>query len=342
MTITTASHPGPFPLGRWIAACAAAEAIGMSASAAAARAPELLPGGGTVAVGLAFVVLGGLIEGIALGTLQSAVLRRWLPAMNRMWWILATVLVAGLGWAAASAPSQLAPPDDSAAPPLPLILIGAVALGAVMGVALGAAQAGGLRTVVRHPWAWIRISAIAWAPTMAIIFAGATTPGTDWSLPSVVLFGAATGAVAGAVLGLITGMLTPWLSGHSVTNRLVARILGSPARGLLASSLVLLRVRGRISGVEFELPVQFARTAGGIVIVPGRPERKQWWRNLVKPSAITVLIDGTWRLAVARLVVADDPEHATALADYRHRWSKITVPADTPLVLATWSDPSAP
>jgi hypothetical protein len=37
----------------------------------------------------------------------------------------------------------------------------------------------------------------------------------------------------------------------------------------------MLRVRGRHSGTLFEFPVQYATTAGGIVIVPGRPETKQ-------------------------------------------------------------------
>jgi hypothetical protein len=49
----------------WILACVAAECIGMTAAASAARASMGLPS----ATALALIVLGGLIEGIALGVL---------------------------------------------------------------------------------------------------------------------------------------------------------------------------------------------------------------------------------------------------------------------------------
>ena len=97
------------PLG-WVIACVVGEGIGMTASASAARASEGLPG----SAALAIVVAGGLIEGVALGVLQAAWLARRFPGLSRLRWIVTTVLIAGIGWALASAPSALSDPGGAA------------------------------------------------------------------------------------------------------------------------------------------------------------------------------------------------------------------------------------
>lgn len=336
MNRTQAEH-GRFPLGRWIAFCALAEAIGMSASAAAARATEFIPGAGAVGP-FALIVVGGLIEGLALGLFQSAALARWLPQFSRRRWMLVTVIVAGLGWAAASAPSQLSAQDDST-PPIAFIAAAAAGLGIATGAFLGAAQAGGFRQLVRHPWRWIGISAVAWIPTMIVIFLGATSPNSDWSFLQVVAFGAATGTLAGAVLGLLSGILAPSLLGHSIANRIVARLLNSPGRRLLDKSLVVMRVRGRNSGAQFELPVRYTRIDNGLVIVPGRPERKQWWRNLRLPTTIEVLLDGEWRPATAVVLGTNDEPYAGLVAVCRERRANMRVPSGDPIVVVTFQGP---
>ena len=123
------SSPAVPSVLRWTALCAAAEAVGMTASAGAARAGQALadrpgPLGGT-GVALAVVVAGGLVEGVALGSAQAWPLGRWLTSLRRGRYVLATVLVAGLGWAAASAPSVLAGGGDGReTPPLGLVLLG--------------------------------------------------------------------------------------------------------------------------------------------------------------------------------------------------------------------------
>lgn len=193
----------------WIIACVVAEAVGMTASAGAAQASKGLPG----YAALIIVVVGGLIEGTALGVLQGAWLTRRFPGLSRFGWAATTVLIAGLGWALASAPSVMADPD--AAQPDPLsIAVGAAGLGVVMGALLGTGQALVLRHHVRHPWRWIGISAAAWAPTMVVIFIGATVPDASWSTAAVILTGALTGVVAGAVLGLVSIALMRTLSGQ--------------------------------------------------------------------------------------------------------------------------------
>jgi hypothetical protein len=133
------------------------------------------------------------------------VLARVAPALRRQWYVAVTVLVAGLGWAAASAPAVLAGDDGNDTPPLGLVLAGALGLGLVMGGVLGAAQAVVLRRAVRRPWRWVAANAAAWPPAMVVVFLGATTPGAGWPVWSVLVLGAVTGAAAGGVLGLLSG-----------------------------------------------------------------------------------------------------------------------------------------
>lgn len=211
-----ATHDGSrFQLWRWVILCAVAETLGMTAAAAATRLadawlPEPRQGADSLLV-LLMIVAGGLVEGVALGTLQSIGLARWIPAVSRPRWILATTVVAGLGWAAASAPAQFSDSTDSFTPPVAVVVGGGLLLGALMGCVLGAVQAGGLRGRVRHPWRWIGISLVAWAPAMGIIFTGATTAGAEWPAFLTLLWAAATGAAAGATLGLLSGLLWPVL-----------------------------------------------------------------------------------------------------------------------------------
>ena len=194
--------------GGWIAACAAAECIGMTASASAARVADGLPG----AAALTIVVLGGVIEGVALGVLQAAWLATRFAGLSRWAWIGTTALIAGLGWAFASAPSALGDPGGTAPHPGVIVLL-AAGLGLAMGALLGVGQAVVLRGHVPHPWRWVWISALAWMPAMMVIFTGATVPDASWSLAAVVGLGALTGLVAGAVLGLVSLALMPALTG---------------------------------------------------------------------------------------------------------------------------------
>jgi len=133
-------------VGTWTLLCASAEGLGMTAAAGAAKVSQGLVGEPSsrpeVALVLSLAVAGGLIEGVALGVLQAAGLRRWLPGPRARRWVLVTVAVAGVGWAAASAPGAFAGPGDATAPALPVVLGGAASLGAAMGVAGRGASAG--------------------------------------------------------------------------------------------------------------------------------------------------------------------------------------------------------
>ena len=194
----------------WIGLCAAAEAVGMTAAALAATTSSAP--GVPASAALALVVAGGLVEGIALGVAQAVGLRGLLARSGRRAWVFATVLVAGLGWAAASAPAAFDPGGGSE-PPVALVLGGAAALGAVMGAVLGAAQGWVLRGAVPHPWRWVGANAAAWASAMPVIFLGAMSPSADWSVIAVAALGTGTGLAAGAVLGAVTGWFLPSLCG---------------------------------------------------------------------------------------------------------------------------------
>ncbi len=210
----------PLSRGRWIVLCTSAEAIGMTAAATAAKVAHSLvrepSGTGQRWLGLMLVVAGGLVEGVALGGLQAAGLRRLLPGLDRHRWVLLTTAVAGLGWAVASAPAALSgnESDSAASPPALLMLSGAAALGATMGAVLGAAQASALRGLVSRPARWTTANVAAWAPAMVVIFAGAGAPAADWRVAAVAGLGTLTGAMAGAVLGLVTGLFLPALAGR--------------------------------------------------------------------------------------------------------------------------------
>ncbi len=124
----------------------------------------------------------------------------------------------------------------------------------------------------------------------------------------------------------------------SLASRAVRAILRSPVGGAMGRSLVMMRVRGRNSGNVFEFPVQYATTSGGIIVVPGRPETKQWWRNLREPSSVEVLYRGSWRRARGVALVDADSLYGRALDDYLARWPDVHVVPGDPLVLVTWLD----
>jgi hypothetical protein len=189
----------------WLTACVTAESVGMTAAALAWKGADRLD---DTAAALSVVVAGGLVEGFALGALQGRVLGRRFDRALARGWTVTTTLVAGLGWAAGSAPSVLATSDGAGeGPPLGLVLLGAGAMGAAMGLALGAAQSLLLRGRAVRPWRWTAVSALAWAPTMVVVFVGAGVPSSDWPTLAVVVTATLAGAAAGTVLGVLT---RPW------------------------------------------------------------------------------------------------------------------------------------
>ena len=179
----------------------------------------------TVALAVGAIVAAGLVEGTALGFAQALTLRRALPRLRVRWYVAATVLVAGLGWAAGSVPSILsarATVESSAAadsgPAWWLMLLGGAGLGLAMGVLLGIGQALALRREARKPWRWVTANAIAWTPAMAVLMLGASLPGESWGIPLVVAWAAVVGGLAGGILGLVLSLRVGSLGGAAPTG----------------------------------------------------------------------------------------------------------------------------
>jgi uncharacterized integral membrane protein len=326
----------PLSLVGWTALCAVAEAIGMTAAAAAAKGSQALIGepanSREVVEALSIAIAGGLVEGVALGGLQALGMGRLLPDLNRPQWVLVTTAVAGVGWAGASAAAAGSGRDDGAAPAPLLILGAAIVLGAVLGTLLGTGQATVLRAQVRHPWRWVGANMAAWPPAMAVIFFGASVPGTDWPAGTVIALATVTGLLAGAILGLISGWFVHCPDGPSAQSRIALYLLGGPAHRLLDRALVALCVRGVVSGSTFELPVQYAAGDNAVVVLPGKPATKSWWRNLVDPAPVEVLLAGRWQPGYGIVLHPGEPGYDAALNLYRQRWPRAAIPADNPLV----------
>jgi hypothetical protein len=67
---------------------------------------------------------------------------------------------------------------------------------------------------------------------------------------------------------------------NNIVNPLMRLILNSPLHGMMSAGLLLISYRGRKSGKEYTLPVQYTQDGKKIYIIPGMPEQKTWWRNL--------------------------------------------------------------
>ncbi|NYD58055.1 hypothetical protein BKA08_002293 [Nocardioides marinisabuli] len=336
-TSRSADRPG---LGVWVAALSLAEAVGLAAAAGASRLVgswSAEPGvRGSLGFGLLLVVGAGLVEGLALGSAQAWNLGCWLPRLRRARFVAATVLVAGLGWAAGAAPGVLGQEaGEAVGSPSPVVLLlAAVGVGVVLGPLLGLAQASALRPAVGHPGAWVLASALAWPPVMVAIFAGASLPGQDWSPAEVVGAGAATGAVAGGLLGLATYWALGSMTGVPLWDRVLLRLLGS-SWGWLDGDLVGVEVRGRRTGRTHQVPVRYAVDLEGALVVVPR-DGTSWWCNVHRPTAaVEVLWQGEWLPAYAEPLVPGHPDHEEAWATYSLRWPRAHLPANG-VVVRVW------
>ncbi|MGD9960127.1 nitroreductase/quinone reductase family protein [Nocardioides sp.] len=322
-------------LRRWVAVCAAAEAIGMTAAAGAARyADHVLQDrtSVTVALAAAVIVTGGLVEGTALAVGQGVTLRRSVPSIRFRSYVLVTVLVAGLGWTAGSLPSLAASSSSAAAPAWWLMVLAGAGMGLVMGPLLGTAQALVLRASVRRPWTWVLANLLAWTPTMAVMMVGASIPSASWSTPVVLVWAVFVGTLAGALLGLVLGLHAPSLNGGRPRDRLVLACLRLGHPRSLCRSVVGLRITGRRSGRTFELPVMAAESSDGLVVAVGQAATKTWWRNVPDRPLVWVLRDRQWLPACAELLTPEAPDYADLRSAYQARWARARLADDDPIV----------
>jgi hypothetical protein len=348
--MSSGQQSGELHLLRWIALLAMAEAVGMTAAAGAARIGQaVVPdphGPGPMTLAIALATAGGVVEGSAVGVATARLLRPLAPDLPVRRWVIVTTLVAAIGWAGGTIPSALSGTDDATAGPSRwLVIAGALGLGLLMGAGLGWTQAGLLRHRVSFPLRWVGASALAWAPAMAVIFLGATTPAATWPVPAVLGLAAVTGLLAGSVLGLILGWSVPSLTGTSASGRVLLAARRSPRfRRLVPRGLIGLKVQGARTGTWHSLPVLAAGDGRSLVVLPGRPEHKLWWRNLIRPSRVELLRNGSWEPAEAWVIGSQDHAYPAARAAYRRRFPHIDIPSDARLVriIPTSPPPTSP
>jgi len=115
-------------------------------------------------------------------------------------------------------------------------------------------------------------------------------------------------------------------------NRLLIRTLRSPLHRLFDGSTVALRVTGIVTGTMHELPVMYAwETNTALVVYPGRPETKTWWRNLRRRTAVSLLHRGRWHQASGEVLQPGAYGYDGAVRAYHRRWPHVRMSVD-PLV----------
>lgn len=216
---------------RWVAANGVAEFVGLTSTMALAAGAfavndrVALPVALLMALGVA--VLGGAVEGLAVGYAQWRVLRDPLPALRVRDWALATAIGAGVAWALGMLPSTLlsaasaahaagAAPDASAAaagagPPLWLQLVLAAGMGAVLGPFLGVPQWRVLRRHLPRAGWWVLANVTAWMLGMPAIFLATGLMPDGASPPVIAAYVAAGCLLAGVVVGAVHGAWLLWL-----------------------------------------------------------------------------------------------------------------------------------
>jgi hypothetical protein len=118
-----------------------------------------------------------------------------------------------------------------------------------------------------------------------------------------------------------------------IANPLVRAILGSRAHPLLSGRLLVLAYRGRRSGQSFAIPLLYAETAGGDVVVLALRPDKLWWRSFRDATSASITLRGA-NLPVTGVVTDGEPRTAAMEAFVaRHPYAAKRVPDSAPVVV---------
>jgi F420H(2)-dependent quinone reductase len=106
-----------------------------------------------------------------------------------------------------------------------------------------------------------------------------------------------------------------------LANPLVRAVLRSRWHRMLSDRLLVLTYTGRRSGRRFEIPVRYAETEDGrLVVVAVRPERKLWWRSFQRSATAAVTLRGE-RIGVEGALQTGSPRDA-AFGAYLRRYPR--------------------
>jgi deazaflavin-dependent oxidoreductase (nitroreductase family) len=101
---------------------------------------------------------------------------------------------------------------------------------------------------------------------------------------------------------------------NKIANPLVGLILRSPLHGIMSAAVLLITYRGRKSGREYTLPVQYVQDGETIYIVPGAAEKKTWWRNLRGGATVILRLRGKQKPGRAALLEGETDVESIAAA----------------------------
>ena len=112
-----------------------------------------------------------------------------------------------------------------------------------------------------------------------------------------------------------------WFMSHLI-NPLVQLILKSPLHPIMSGTVLLLMYHGRKSGRNYQLPVQYVQDGKTVYILPGAPEQKTWWRNLIGGAPVQLVIRRKVITGQAELLrgQADEAAITNALGLYFRRF----------------------
>lgn len=199
--------------GSWTLVVAGGEAAGFLAPAVAGVVAPSLPGG----AGVLLVLVAGAAEGAVLGLAQQVVLRRVLPGVRGLRWILLTAAAAVLAYVLGFLASHLAGSGSV------LGFVGAGVLGLLLLATIGSAQYLELRHHVARAIAWVGWTALAWLAGLAAFLAIATPLWHPGQTQGVAI---GVGVVAGAVMAVVQAAIT----GRALLRLLVASGSKDPGR----------------------------------------------------------------------------------------------------------------
>jgi hypothetical protein len=81
------------------------------------------------------------------------------------------------------------------------------------------------------------------------------------------------------------------------------------------------------------LPVMYAQRGSTVVVLVGGAQRKRWWRSFATPRVVHVLLRGTGRTGLGRVVMPGSADRADAATIYTIRHPKIPVEQDPIVVI---------
>lgn len=110
----------------------------------------------------------------------------------------------------------------------------------------------------------------------------------------------------------MTKLLKPFLA---IGNGFVRRVLQGRFHWLLSSKVVLLRVKGRRSGKEYLVPVNYRSMQDGSGISVMTYRRRQWWRNIEDGGALSVHLRGQLIVTTPEVITSDLDAISAGLLD---------------------------